>query len=226
MVVKRITGREALIRRLANLCESRFGGQRFLYFAGVGGTATGFAPLTVLPPSPGESPEAAIWIAQLRATITARVLAVLPGDTGAVAAALIAGDESKISMPMQQAYRDSGLAHLLSISGLHIAIVAGFVMFLVRTGLALWERVALRHPIKKWAALAALAAAGAYALLAGWTVPTQRSFLMSGLVLVAMMIDRSGLMARMPQECKPQRAHMIGHDDSIARALCAPQTPR
>jgi competence protein ComEC len=170
--------------------------QRFLYFAGVGATGTGFAPLSVVPTPPGEAPDAAIWIAQLRTTITARVLAVLPGDVGAVAAALIAGDESKISSAMHQAYRDSGLAHLLSISGLHIAIVAGFVMFLVRGGLALWPPVALRHPIKKWAALAALLAAGAYALLAGWTVPTQRSFLMSALVLVALMIDRSAISLR------------------------------
>jgi competence protein ComEC len=167
--------------------------QRFLFFAGVGGTGTGFAPVVVLPSASGETLDAAIWIAQLRTTITARVLAVLPGDTGAVAAALIAGDESKISTPMQYAYRDSGLAHLLSISGLHIAIVAGFVMYLVRAALALCPPIALRHPIKKWAALAALTSAGAYALLAGWTVPTQRSFLMSALVLVALMIDRSGM---------------------------------
>jgi competence protein ComEC len=170
--------------------------QRFLYFAGVGATGTGFAPLTVLPAPTGEAPDAAIWIARLRSTITARVLAVLPGDVGAVAAALIAGDESKISTEMNHAYRDSGLAHLLSISGLHIAIVAGFVMYLVRGALALCPPVALRYPIKKWAALAALLSAGAYALLAGWTVPTQRSFLMSGLVLVALMIDRSAISLR------------------------------
>ncbi len=170
--------------------------QRFLFFAGVGGTGTGFGPISKVTPTRDEGLDAAIWIAQLRATITARVLAVLPGDVGAVSAALIAGDESKISPAMNQAYRDSGLAHLLSISGLHIAIVAGFVMFLVRTGLALWEGVALRYPIKKWAAVAALMAAGAYALLAGWTVPTQRSFLMSALVLVAVMIDRSAISLR------------------------------
>src|SRR5579862_4011998 len=170
--------------------------QRFLFFAGIGATGTAFAPLEILPAAPGEVPDWAIRLARLRATITARVLAVLPGDTGAVAAALIAGDESKISTTMNQAYRDSGLAHLLSISGLHIAIVAGFVMFLVRAGLALCQPLALRYPIKKWAALAALAAAGAYALLAGWTVPTQRSFLMSGLVLAALIIDRSAISLR------------------------------
>jgi competence protein ComEC len=92
--------------------------QRYLYFAGVGAVGSGFAPVTVVPAPPGEDPDGAIRVAQLRATITQRVLAVLPGDVGAVAAALIAGDESKISSAMQQAYRDSGLAHLLSISGL------------------------------------------------------------------------------------------------------------
>jgi competence protein ComEC len=173
--------------------------QRFLFFAGIGATGNAYAPIGLVPAAPGEAPDAAIRLARLRAAITARVLAVLPGDVGAVAAALVAGDETKISIPMQQAYRDSGLFHLLSISGLHIAIVAGFVMFLVRAGLALCEPIALRFPIKKWAALAALVAAGAYALLAGWTVPTQRSFLMSGLVLTALIIDRSGMWQQMPQ---------------------------
>ena len=175
--------------------------QRFLYFAGIGATGTAFAPIERIDGATDDGSDGAIRLARLRAVITARVLAVLPGDTGAVAAALIAGDESKISMPMNQAYRDSGLAHLLSISGLHIAIVAGFVMFLLRAGLALCPPVALRFPIKKWAALAALVSAGAYALLAGWTVPTQRSFLMTALVLSALMIDRTGIL---PQTSKPR----------------------
>jgi competence protein ComEC len=194
----------AMLRPIASpSAPGGFDFQRYLYFAGVGAVGTGFAPVSVLPTPPGADPDEALdWairIARLRATITQRVLAVLPGDVGAVAAALIAGDESKISSAMQQAYRDSGLAHLLSISGLHIAIVAGFVMFLLRAGLAAIEPVALRFPIKKWAALVALLAAGAYAVLAGWTVPTQRSFLMMALVLLALMIDRSGIRAQTPQ---------------------------
>ena len=135
-------------------------------------------------------------MARWRAVLSRRIFAVLPGDVGAVAGALIDGDQSAISEPLQQAYRESGLAHLLSISGLHISVVAGIVLFAMRFGLALVEPVALRYPIKKWAALPALLATYVYALLAGWTAPPQRSFLMIAAVLVAVLLDRRAISLR------------------------------
>ena len=81
--------------------------------------------------------------------------------------------------------RNSGLAHLLSISGLHMAIVAGVVFLGLRSLLALIPRVALYHPIKKWAAVAAIVATFAYLMLSGDSVPPQRSFVMTSLVLLA-----------------------------------------
>ena len=74
--------------------------------------------------------------------------------------------------------RDSGLAHLLAISGLHVGLVAGFIFFTARGLLALIEPVALRMRIKKWAAGCALLGAAAYLLLSGMSVPTQRAFVM------------------------------------------------
>jgi len=68
--------------------------------------------------------------------------------------------------------RDSGLFHILSISGLHMVIMAGTVFWLVRAGLALIPSIALRYPIRKWAVGAALAAALFYLLLSGAAVPT------------------------------------------------------
>ena len=85
----------------------------------------------------------------------------------------------------------SGLAHLLAISGLHIGLVAGIIFFAVRALLALIEPLALRLAIKKWAAGAALIGALGYMLLSGASVPTQRAFLMTGLVLIAVMLDRT-----------------------------------
>jgi len=96
-----------------------------------------------------------------------------------------------------QAIRDSGLAHLLAISGLHIGLVAGILFIWVRAMLALVGPLALRYPIKKWAAATAIAGALAYALIAGSTVPTQRAFLTVGLVLAAVMLDRRGLSIRL-----------------------------
>ena len=93
--------------------------------------------------------------------------------------------------------RDSGLAHLLAISGLHIGLVAGFVFTLMRGGLALSPRLALRWPLKKIAAVAALLAAAVYMLLAGATVPTQRAFIMTAVVLIAMLMNRRGISLRL-----------------------------
>lgn len=117
--------------------------------------------------------------------------------SGAIASALMTGDRSAIDAPTLQAIRDSGLAHLLAISGLHIGLVAGILFFVVRAGLALVPALALRHPIKKWAAVAAIAGAFAYAQIAGATVPTQRAFLMVGLVLLAVLVDRRGISLRL-----------------------------
>jgi competence protein ComEC len=95
----------------------------------------------------------------LRASINARIRAVLPGQRGEIAVALITGERGGISEEVNQAMRDSGLAHILSISGLHMVIMAGTVFWLVRALLALWPALALRFPIKKWAAASALVAA-------------------------------------------------------------------
>lgn len=106
------------------------------------------------------------------------------------------GERGAIPEPVIAAIRDSGLAHLLAISGLHIGLVAGVLFFGARAGLALVPFVALRQPIKKWAALAAIGGALAYALLTGATVPSQRAFLMISLVLLAVLVDRRGISMR------------------------------
>jgi competence protein ComEC len=90
----------------------------------------------------------------------------------------------------------SGVGHVLSVSGYHMALVAGVVFFLVRASLALSPSLALRRPIKKWAAAAALVAAAGYLVLSGAEVATQRSFIMTAVVLVGVMADRPALTLR------------------------------
>ena len=86
--------------------------------------------------------------------------------------------------------------HVLSISGYHMAVVAGVMFFAFRALFALMPAFSSRHPIKKWAALAALIAAGFYLLLSGAEVATQRSFIMIGIVLIGVMVDRPTLTFR------------------------------
>ena len=90
----------------------------------------------------------------------------------------------------------SGIGHVLSISGYHMAVVAGVMFFFVRGVLALLPAFANRRPIKKWAAVAALAAAAFYLVLSGAAVATQRSFIMVAIVLFGVMLDRPALTFR------------------------------
>jgi len=136
-------------------------------------------------------------IADWRQTLSAHLRAQLPGRAGAVAAALMTGDRGAIPEETLAAMRDAGLAHLLAISGLHVGLIAGWLFFSVRFLLSLIPFLALRAPIKKWAAAVALLGAFAYMLLTGATVPTQRAFLMLALVMLAVMLDRVAISFRL-----------------------------
>jgi competence protein ComEC len=91
-----------------------------------------------------------IFIDSVREAIDKRIRAVLPGDRGSIASALITGKRDAISSQVNEAMYVSGLAHVLSISGYHMAVVAGLVLFAVRALFVPWSSFANRHPIKKW----------------------------------------------------------------------------
>jgi competence protein ComEC len=120
----------------------------------------------------------------------------LPGDRGSIASALITGKRDAISPQVNEAMYVSGLGHVLSISGYHMAVVAGLIFFAVRALFAPWSSFANRQPIKKWAALAALIMSTFYLLLSGAEVATQRSYIMIGIVLIGVMVDRAVLTFR------------------------------
>ncbi|MBZ0211858.1 MAG: ComEC/Rec2 family competence protein, partial [Hyphomicrobium sp.] len=132
----------------------------------------------------------------VRQGIGARVAAALPGETGGIATALITGERGGISEATNDAFRDSGILHILSISGFHMAIMAGSVFFIVRLALAAFPSIALRYPIKKWAAAAAMLAAFAYLLISGAAFATVRSTIMIAIMFLAVMLDRPALALR------------------------------
>ncbi|UCH74536.1 MAG: ComEC/Rec2 family competence protein [Rhodospirillales bacterium] len=169
--------------------------QRSSWFKGLGATGFALAPARILAADDPKS--ARLLLADFRYRVAERTRLALAGQTGAVAAALMTGDRSAISRPTLYAMRDSGLAHLLAISGLHLGLVAATLFFGSRALLASSERLALRHPIKKWAAVLALAGSFGYLLLAGAPIPTQRAFLMTGLVLIAVIVDREAISMRL-----------------------------
>ena len=140
---------------------------------------------------------ALIGLRRFRQMMSDRIRMAAPGPTGAVSAALITGDRSAIPQTVMSDMRDAGLAHLLAISGLHLGLVATILFFVARALLASHEQIALKWPIKKIAALFALFGTLGYLVLTGGTIPTQRAFLMSGLALVAIMMDRSPFSLRL-----------------------------
>jgi len=171
---------------------------RDMYFHRIG--ASGFALGRIRVAEPPHAPTLSLRYAMvmdgMREAIDKRIRAVLPGDKGAIASALITGKRDAISAPVNEAMYTSSLAHVLSISGYHMAVVAGIMFFVIRALFALMPAFANRHPIKKWAALAALCAAAFYLLLSGAEVATQRSFIMVAIVLVGVMVDRPTLTFR------------------------------
>ncbi len=138
----------------------------------------------------------ALSVAKLRWKMTARIHSVLSGSTGGIASALITGDRGAISNEDEQALRDAGLAHVLAIAGLHMALVGLGLFWTVRALLALIPAVALRYPIKKWAALAALASATFYLVISGAATPATRAYIMLATMLSAVLFDRPALSMR------------------------------
>lgn len=172
--------------------------QRRAWFARIGGV--GFAVGRTGPAEQlGDDRDgaSAVWLAALRMTIADRIRAALPGTAGEMAAAFLIGDRSAIPSEVVDAMRDSGLAHLLAISGLNVGLAAGILFFGVRILLTLIEPAALRLPVKKIAAACAFLGALTYLLVSGAGVPMQRAFIMTGLVLVAVMADRTALTLRL-----------------------------
>ena len=171
---------------------------RDMFFQGIG--ASGFvrgAIKITAPPAPQSAWQSADSFVQgLRDAIDARIRAVLPGDPGAIAAMLINGRRDAIDQNLYNAMFVSGIGHVLSISGYHMAVVAGVIFFIFRAGLALIPGLADRAPIKKWAAFAALAVTAFYLVLSGNQVATQRSFIMIGVVLIGVLVDRPTLTMR------------------------------
>ncbi|GGG22850.1 competence protein ComEC [Caldovatus sediminis] len=166
--------------------------QRAAYFSGLGAGGFALGPAQVTPAA-GDAPP----FAGLRARIEARTIAAIPGEAGAVAAALLTGGRSAIRSEAIAAMRDAGLAHLLAVSGLHLTIVMGATYGLARLlAAALPAALALRIPSRAAAAVAALAAGGFYMLLAGAEVPMRRSFAMAALVTLGILLGRRALSPR------------------------------
>jgi competence protein ComEC len=172
--------------------------RRYAFYQGYG--ATGFALgkwLLAHGPPPQGLQGMALFFERVRVAITDHIYALGSTRESAISAALITGDQAGIDKNTLAAMRVSGISHILSVSGMHIALVAGIVFFTLRALMALAPWVALHWPIKKIAALAGLGAAIFYTAMCAAPVPAVRSVLMTGIVLLAIMLDRRALSMRL-----------------------------
>lgn len=171
---------------------------RRAYFERLG--ATGFAfgrcrPIALDPPSDWLDRQR-LHLAALRADLAAAIVAAAPGRGGAIAAALVTGDRSSIDADTNAVLRDSGLGHLLSVSGIHMGVVGGLVFAVVMWVLSLIPPIALRFPVKKIAAVSALAVLAVYLIISGSSVPALRSFVMACVAFGAILLDRPAISMR------------------------------
>ena len=168
--------------------------RRHAWFQQIGAVGYTRNPVLLAAPPPRGVPELAVF--RLRMAASARIREVLPGDIGGFAAAVTTGDRSAVSLATLQALRDSNLAHLLAISGLHMGLLAGFVFGFVRGLLSLVPPLTLRWPVKRMAAVAALLVATGYLVLSGGNIATERAYVMVTVALVAVMVERRAFSLR------------------------------
>jgi competence protein ComEC len=164
---------------------------RDLWFQGIGGVGRAIGPVEVLKPSAGAGVDG------FRDRLGRHIREQLPGRAGGIATALATGDQAAVSEEDAEAMRRSGLAHLLSVSGLHIAAVVGAAMLLTLRILALSERLALRFNLVLVAAGVGAVAGIGYTLLTGMQVPTVRACIAALLVLGGIALGREAFSLRL-----------------------------
>ena len=164
---------------------------RDAWFRGIGGVGRALGPVEVLAPGTLSGLDGA------RDRLGRHIRDRLPGASGGIATALATGDQNAVGKEDAEAMRRSGLTHLLSVSGLHIAAVVGAAMLLTLKLLALSERLALRFNLVLVAAGAGALAGVGYTLLTGAQVPTVRSCIVALLVLAGIALGRDALSLRL-----------------------------
>jgi len=164
---------------------------RDAWFAGRGGVGRAIGPIELIEPSSGGG------LDEVRDRLGAHIREQLPGSNGGIAVALANGDQAGVSEEDAEAMRRSGLTHLLSVSGLHIAAAVGAAMLLSLRLLALSERLALRFNLVLVAAGAGALAGVGYTLLTGMQVPTMRACIAALLVLGGIALGREAISLRL-----------------------------
>ncbi len=171
-----------------------FAFQKFLYFKKIG--ATGYIMGNARTVKSKNKPLSDFASSKFREKIQAIMKPHLSPSSYEIAAALFTGERNQIAPEIMDNIRHSGLAHLLAISGLHVGLVAGLALFVMRYSLAAIPNFGLFFPIKKFAALGAILATGLYVYIVDAPVSAQRALVMIWLLLFSFIINRNTLTLR------------------------------
>ena len=173
-------------------------GQRAAWFEGRAG-----AGMALSPPQPvkalyeGESSGGlAFWSGRLRQSVARKIERVLPGQEGAVAAAVLCGETGHLSAGTRQNYAASGLAHLLAVAGLHLGFVMGMAFTVARRLMSLSQRLSAYWPCREVALLFSLCVGAGYVALTGLHVPGLRALGLAGLGILALLLGRRAVSMR------------------------------
>ncbi|MDR1267100.1 MAG: ComEC/Rec2 family competence protein [Holosporales bacterium] len=190
-----IRGRVTLLPIQPPVAPGSFDFRRHSFFQGLSSRGFLIAPPTLLEKAPpGERPSSLrLWMARVRLAIYRRIESGLPPDEAAIASALIVGEKAQISQTIRQNFSDSGTAHILAISGLHMTLVGGLFFLVFRMLCCGIPSLAFRPQAKKVAATASWLAAFVYLGLSGVSVSSVRAFLMHTMITLAVLWDRVAL---------------------------------
>lgn len=171
---------------------------RNAYFDRIGGVGVALTELCVVDmPKPRAWPlRLTMAINAMRWSLSQKIAAAMSPGAAGLGVAMITGHEAWVTQDTQDQLRDAGLAHIISISGVHMAIVGGFVFLLTRLIVASWPWLALRVPGKKMAAGAGLVVILLYLVVSGSPPPAERSAITAVVAFAAILADRRAITLR------------------------------
>ena len=171
---------------------------RDAWFARIGGVGNALGRIDT-----AEAPEAAplklrfyAGVDRARNALARRVENIIGGPAGAVGAAMVTGKRDFLDDPTRDVIREAGIFHIITIAGVQMTLVAGIFFIGFRRLLALSRTLALNYPIKKWAAVLAMAGAILYDISTGSRVGTERALYMTLIVLAAVLFERQAISMR------------------------------
>lgn len=171
-----------------NKIFDNFNYERMLFFDQIAAIGYATKEINILKKAEKSDFEARIF--DFRQKIAQKIANILPNEQSSIVNALFLGFRDEIDPKNLENIRNSGLMHLLAISGLHIGLAAGFFFFLIRFLLSQSYFLTLYYDIKKIAAILAILASLGYLLLTGMPISAIRAFFMVFLVFFAILIDK------------------------------------